>query len=316
MTDIVTIGDSSVDLFMKIEGDGVIEETDGDMPKICFFHGSKIPVDDFETTIAGNALNVAVGTKMLGIKTVIYSEIGDDQNTVEIYKGLRKIGVNTKYLRVNKETSTDVHAVIVYKGERTIFSYHGDRTYKVKNIPKSKWIYYTSMGDGFDVFQRELIEHLKNSKVGLAFNPGTIQMRAGVDRLKNILGHTDILFVNKEEGERIAGIETEDVKELHKKLQELGPKLTVITDADKGASADNSAEYETHEIYSDDKPLLDMTGAGDAFSSGFMSAIIRGKSLKEALSWGIINSGSVIKEIGAIRGLVDKKSMEELVKNV
>ena len=93
MIDILTIGDSSVDLFMKIAGDGVIEEIDHGVPKICFFHGSKIPVDDFETTIAGNSLNVAVGTKMLGLKTTIYSEIGDDQNTVEIYKKLRELAL-------------------------------------------------------------------------------------------------------------------------------------------------------------------------------------------------------------------------------
>ena len=316
MLDVLTIGDSSLDLFMRIEGEDVIEETDHDTPRICFYHGSKIPVNHFETTIAGNALNVTVAIKNLGLKTALYSEIGDDQNAEEIIEQLNEIGIETKYIHKNEGTLTDVHTVIVYKGERTIFSFHGKRNYQVLNLPKSKWIYYTSMGEGFETFQKDLVEHIRTTKTGLAFNPGTIQMMHGIDSLRNILEITDILFVNKEEAQKLTRSDEEKTETLHTLLHDLGPNLTVITDGKNGASAYDGQNFESHYIYSDSRPLLDMTGAGDAFSSGFMSAIVYGKLLKEALSWGTTNSGNVIKEIGSIRGLTDKETLEKILKVV
>jgi sugar/nucleoside kinase (ribokinase family) len=59
--------------------------------------------------------------------------------------------------------------------------------------------------------------------------------------------------------------------------------------------------------------VLDKTGAGDAFSAGFLSAIFYGKKLKEALAWGVVNSGNEIKEIGSIKGLCTKEQIEKIV---
>jgi sugar/nucleoside kinase (ribokinase family) len=50
-----------------------------------------------------------------------------------------------------------------------------------------------------------------------------------------------------------------------------------------------------------------MTGAGDAFAASFVSAILYGKTIKQALKWGVINANNQIKEIGAIKGLLDKE---------
>ena len=62
--------------------------------------------------------------------------------------------------------------------------------------------------------------------------------------------------------------------------------------------------------------MVDKTGAGDAFSAGFMSAIFYGKGLKEALAWGVVNAGNQIKEIGALKGLCDKNQIEKIVKEI
>ena len=51
------------------------------------------------------------------------------------------------------------------------------------------------------------------------------------------------------------------------------------------------------------------TGAGDAFGSGCLSALIHGKPLDEALLWGTCNSASVIGYTGSQKGLLKDSEM-------
>ena len=315
--DILTIGDTTIDLYMRIGLDSNLPNIGEDSsPKICFYHGSKIPVEQFSTSIAGNSLNVAFGTTHLGLRTSIYTELGDDPNADKIIGGLKEIGVDTTFCVKNKGTPTNVNSVIVYGGDRTIFSYHEKRNYNIQVWEKPKWIYYTSMGYGFESFQMDLIEYIeKNNDIGVVFNPGTIQMKAGLESFRNFLKVTDIFFVNKEEAQILVG-QAEPLDKLHVNLRKLGPSLTVITDGKNGASAFDGENLVTVNAYSDERPVIDKTGAGDAFASGFVAAIFYGKKLKEALAWGVVNAGNSIKEIGSINGLCTKEEIEEIVKKL
>ena len=313
--DLLAIGDVCIDLYMKVEGEEVSEDKDPKHPKICFYHGSKIPVRSLKTSIAGNAVNVSVGAARLGLKTSIYTEMGDDEEAVRIEKELSAEGVITKNLHKNKDVQTGIHPVIVYDGERTIFSHHEKRPYQMRGWPTPRWVYYTSVGPGFEQFQKELIEYLKNNpKIGVAFNPGTFHMRGGLGSIRNILQVTHLLFLNKDEAEHFVG--EDKLENLHKKLQELGPKLTVITEGNVGASAHDGAKLVNVPAYAINKPILDKTGAGDSFASAFTSALFYGKTLEEALVWGTINSSNVIREVGAIHGLKTKQEIEKMVKEL
>jgi sugar/nucleoside kinase (ribokinase family) len=305
--DLLTIGDSSIDQFMKVE-EGSADELQGE---ICFLHGSKVPIESFDTSIAGNALNVAVGTTLLEVKTAIYTEIGDDVNADRIINELKHLDIATDFCIKNKGTLTDVHPIVVYNNDRTIFIYHAKRNYKLQNWPTPKWIYYSSIGKDFGEFQNELIDYIKsNPTIGIAFNPGTYHLKAGLAAIGDFLKVTHLLIVNREEAVQLVG--DGKAEELHKKLQNLGPKLTVITDGDKGASAYDGQELIEMPAYEEGEPILDKTGAGDAFSSGFLSAIIHNKSLHQAVKWGLINSSSVIRIVGATHGLINLEEMEDL----
>lgn len=311
--DLLTIGDATIDLYMKIADKyGLPEEKGGLDKKICFYHGSKIPVEHFETAVAGNSYNVAVGCTKTGIKCGIYTELGKDDNGTRIIEDLKKSGVSTSYCVATPNIPTNVNSVIIYGNDRTIFSYHAERKYKIMQWEKPRWVYYTSMGKGFENFQKDFLKYINdNPGTGVAFNPGTIQMKTGLDSFKNILEITDILFLNKEESEAIVG--KGELKDLHKKLHALGPKLTVITDSINGSSCYDGSKITTQSIYSDNRPIVDKTGAGDAFASGFLSAIFYGKSAEIALKWGAVNSGSIIKEIGTTKGLLTKEEIEKIV---
>ena len=312
--DLLTIGDVCIDLYMKVDNAEIENHTDPEHPRICFNHGSKIPVQSVKSNIAGNAVNVSIGAQMMGLKTAIYAEMGNDEEALRIENELKEAGIATDYLVKNEGTTTGIHPVIMYGGDRTIFSHHEKIDYKLQDWPKSRWIYYTSLSPGFESFQEDLVDYLKqNPQIGTAFNPGTFQIRSGVDGLKNMLEVTHVLFVNKEEAELFVG--KGNVEDLHTKLQALGPKLTVITEGDNGATGHDGTNLVKVEAFPIDKPILDKTGAGDSFACGVLCALFYGKTLQEALTWGAINSSSVIREVGAVHGLQTKSQMEDLAAN-
>ncbi len=318
MIDLLTIGDVDIDLYMKIADNNELAASDkAGNPRICFYHGSKIPVEHFETSIAGNSLNVGVSCQLLGLQTSIYTELGDDSNGERIVSELKTLGVDTKYCLKNPGSPTNVHTVIVYGGERTIFSYHEKRNYRVLDWEKPKWIYYSSMGYGFEEFQKQFIQYLASpagKNIGVAFNPGTYQLKTGLESFKEFLKYTDILFLNVEEAKQIVG--DYEIPKLHEGLHKLGVKMSVITEAANGASASDGNETLNVPIYSDSRPVLDKTGAGDSFAAGFLAAITYGKDMHEALLWGTVNSGANVKVIGATKGVLTKAQIEEVVKTL
>lgn len=315
--DLLAIGDCSIDLYMKVDAKGVTTDTSTPQPKICFYHGSKVQVDAFRSSIAGNACHVSVGCKLLGLNVATYTELGDDSNADLFIKDFKDYGVLTDYCVKNPNSPTNVHAVIVYGDDRTIFTYHEKRNYKLYDWPKPKWIFYSSLAKGFENFQKELVAYLKkNPDIGVAFNPGTLQINAGLDDLKDILNVTDVLFVNKEEAEMILSKTFPTLEETHKALHALGPKLTLITDGKKGSSAYDGANFIYQGIPGDGSGVVDKTGAGDAYTAGVISALFYGKSLKTAMTWGMINSASVVKVIGGVHGLKTLKEIEEAAKTL
>ena len=97
---------------------------------------------------------------------------------------------------------------------------------------------------------------------------------------------------------------------LIRKFKELGPKMPVITDGPEGAFVVDENDVAWHmPMYPDPAPPVDRTGAGDSFSSTFTAAIALGLSPAEALSWGPINSMSVVQHIGAQKGLLTKEAL-------
>ena len=93
-----------------------------------------------------------------------------------------------------------------------------------------------------------------------------------------------------------------------------GPKIVVITDGCSGAQAsDGRRLYFCPALVAKRK---DATGAGDAFASGFTSAVILGENLKTALKYGTLNARNVINFSGAQTGLLARKEMAKKLKEV
>lgn len=321
--DLLTIGDVSIDQYMEIDNAKVVEDNGDSFLQIRY--GGKIPVDVFRASIAGNSCNVAITTNKLGLKTCVYTHVGNDPNGDKFSQTFNKVGIDDSLCIVDMEKPTNVHTIISFEGERTILSHHPKRTYTVEVVEQwiekngfPNWLYYTSMPPNFAAFQHDLVNFVKKhpNKMGICFNHGSTHTQAGVNSINDFLEITDIVFLNLEEAQFVTGTDTHEVEELHKYIHKLGPKISVITDSHNGSSASDGERVEKMGIYLHDLNIVDKTGAGDSFAGSFLAAIHYKKTLKEALLWGAINSAMVITQIGAIHGQITLEEMREIEKTV
>lgn len=310
--DLLSVGDANLDSFIVPSESEALCNINTKECLIAFSYADKIPVKNLEFAIGGNAANNSVGTSRLGVKTASVLTIGDDSTAIQIIERLKSEGVDTTYIIQQPATLSNFNVVVTYTGERTIFTYHTPRSYEFPTqLPKSPWMYLTSLGESYRPFYTHISEWLvKNPETKLAFNPGSWQLADGVKGIGNILKLSHIIFVNKQEAERLTGYEAKDgvTKELLVALSGLGPKISVITDGGNGAYVFDGNKF----LHCGIMPMdaYERTGAGDAFGSGFLSATIKGKTMEEALIWGTVNSASVIGYTGAQRGLLKEDEMD------
>lgn len=309
--DLLSIGDASLDVFMApTESEAVCEIHDKDS-LICFSYGEKIPVKNLEFSIGGNAANNAVGCSRLGIKTAIVLSLGDDNVGNLIVERLKGEGVAMDFVVRQPKTVSSYSTIINYSGERTIFTFHAPRTYEFPTeLPATPWIYLTSMGETFKPFYDQFISWMKGyPETKLAFNPGSRQLRAGLAAIKEVIEATYVIYVNRKEAEGLTGMQEsfKKEKELLKALCALGPKVSIITDGANGSFVYDGARFIKAEVLPVD--AYERTGAGDAFGSGCISALIKGKTFEEAVLWGTANSASVIGYTGSQRGLICENEM-------
>ena len=163
---------------------------------------------------------------------------------------------------------------------------------------KTRWLYLSSfVGQSFQT-SIKLVEYLSKKGTKIAFNPSIYLIKR--KNLKPILKYIDVLILNKEEAVILS-----KNKDYLKKLYNLGAKIVVVTDKNKKIQA-----YDGKKIYSlmpNKVKVVERTGAGDAFASGFVAAQIVDKSIQDSLKLGLKESEAVIKYFGAKNNLLRMK---------
>jgi sugar/nucleoside kinase (ribokinase family) len=317
MLDILCVGDSKIDIFLKIPDDNPHFGLDKEKNKLFLSYGEKIYIDRYILGIGGNATNTAVGVARLGLNVGLCAEIGKDEFSRKIIEELKKENINTDFLsQTDKETSISIG--LNYKDDRTLFTEHVQREHNFDfTILQTQFIYLTSLGNAWEPTYQKVLEFKTINNVKLAFNPGTIQLEKRGKVFMDILEQTDYLFVNKQEAEEIIyGKELEttaqndnQIKKLLYGLKNLGVKNVVITDSDNGSFVQDE-NNEFYELGVNQTDVVEKTGAGDAYTAGFLAAVLNGKSVDEAMRWGTLDASSVIQKIGAQEGLLTKSSLE------
>ena len=204
-----------------------------------------------------------------------------------------------------------------YKDERTILIKHEEYDYHWPHLRPNEvpeWVYFSSISEHAIKYHDQVSDWLDDRPdVKMAFQPGTFQMEAGVERLKRIYARTEVLILNREEAVFVSGGKYDDLHDLLDKLHALGPRIVVVTDGPKGAYASDGNRRLQMPLYPDPKPPYERTGAGDAFASTFVASIIKGNDIEHALQWAPINSMSVVQQVGAQAGLLNETELEQLL---
>lgn len=343
---IFTIGGATFDVFVHTKDQAIMEfMTPESRDKwLCLKHGGKIKVKEVIETFGGGATNTGVAFARMGFDVSTCAKIGAEYGE-RVIKNLKNEGVDTSFIRKTKRDKTAFSDIInTFDGDRTVLAYAGANQYfcakdlPVKDLEKADWIFLNHLTEKNSKIPNALISILKkNPNIKFAWNPGKEQLDQGVKKWKNLLEHTEILFVNKEEAAlftkkpyRLAGIKKEDPKhhiyiskdflppyaddisEIMLEFFKYGVKYVVITDGRNGAQASDGERLYFCPVVSTKR--IDTLGAGDSFASGFTSAMILDKNLKTALIYGTLNANSVVNHFGAQKGLLKKSEMNKRFK--
>ncbi len=318
--DVVSIGDIVTDAFIKLFDDQakVIEEEDKKL--LAMVYGTKIPFDHVEIIEAvGNSANAAVSFAKLGLNSALVANVGSDEHGRDMIAALNKNDVDTRFVRINHNKKSNYHYVLWYKEERTILIKHEEYDYHWPHLRPDeapKWLYFSSISEHAIQYHDQVSDWLdSHPDTKLAFQPGTFQMEAGVHRLHRIYKRCDVLILNREEAVTVGGGRHEDVNDLLDKLHEIGAKTVVVTDGPAGAYASDGTSRFSMPLYPDPAPPKERTGAGDAFASTFVAALIKGNNLEGALLWAPINSMSVVQKTGAQAGLLSEYQLQHFLKS-
>lgn len=312
--DLVAIGDTATDAFIRLRSEEVHEHINHETRELCLRFGGKIPYETVTVVPAvGNSANAAVCAAKLGLKSALVSNLGNDETGEKALASLRANNVDTSLVQKHDGLTSNYHYVLWYHDDRTILVHHENYPYSLPStIGKPKYIYLSSLGENSLPYHQEIAAYLKaNPEIKLAFQPGTFQIKLGFEQIKDIYELTEVFFCNTDEARLILKTAETGIKNLLLGISKLGPKIVVITDAKNGAYAYDGAKTYFMPAYPDSKPPLERTGAGDAFASTLVSALALGEPLEKALAWAPVNSMSVVQEIGAQQGLLTRETLEK-----
>jgi ribokinase len=296
--DVISFGSAVIDVFIHTD---LYEKNDF----IYYPVGAKILIKDLKFDIGGGGTNTAVAFSRLGLKTGCICNVGNDDNGRKILNLLKK--ENVVFLgKIHKKGMSGYSVILDSRGgERTILTYKGVNNdislneLDIKNI-KTKWLYYSALLDKSFITQKKLIELLSKKETKLAFNPSSYIIDN--ENLTYILNLTEILILNKEEAESLAK-RYRKKGDLLETLYSLGPKVIVITNKNKLAHCyDGNKKYSI--MPNKNIKVVERTGAGDAFASGFVAGQIVGYSIEKSLELGLNESESVLEHFGAKNNLL------------
>lgn len=297
--DIITIGELLIDMISQD-------------------YGENFECSTYNRFFGGSPANIAMNVKKLGIKSIIASSVGKDGLGKFLLNHLKKYEMDTSYIQ---EVDYSTSMVLVNKSKNSpipIFyraaDYHLAYNLKLKEaLKKSKIIHFScwpiSRLPVRETIEQAIEEAIKNEML-ICFDPNYHPMiwekgEDGVAYVKHIISKVDIVKPSEDDAERLFGKDTYE-NQIQKFLK-LGAKLVIMTLGKDGAIASNGIE--TIKFKTMASEVVDTTGAGDAFWSGFYAAIIKGYTIKEALNLGFAVSAYKLKYTGAV---VDLPKLEEI----
>lgn len=321
MNNVITIGTATRDVFLTSKSFKILKDPDH-LNRIgfeageaaCFALGSKIEVDKPIFQSGGGAINAAFTFSRMGIKTSSFFKIGEDSSGRGILNDLKKEKVMPVAVKDKDEKTAYSVVLLNAAGERTILVHRGASSdLKRKEIPfnrlRGNWVYIAPGGISYSLMV-DIVNHFKKIKAFVAMNPSGHYVSMGKNKLAPILNRLDAVILNREEAAALTGVHQSKTRGIFKKFDNLVPGIAVMTDGSKGSYVSDGRYLYTAGIFKESK-LVDRTGAGDAFGSGFIAGLIMKNDIHFALRVAAANATSVVEHIGANTGTLFKKDLQK-----
>lgn len=286
---VLVVGDVMTDVIVKPEG------------PIVFGSDRRAAI---ESRAGGSGANQAVWLGAAGAEVVFVARVGlVDKASQEAHFRLRHV---TPVLAGDAELGSGVLVTIVDpSGERSFLTDRGaNLNLCPEDLPDSLLdgtglvliSGYSFFAPGPRAAVQSLLARARGRKIPIAIDPASIGFldEVGPRTFLAWVGAADWLFANESEAEMLAG--TPDFEE---QMRVLGGQFgqVVIKRGRFGAvlgGRDGVAISRPAPIVK----VVDSTGAGDAFASGFIAALLEGAALERCLERGIENGARAVQFIG------------------
>jgi sugar/nucleoside kinase (ribokinase family) len=287
--DLVVIGDAFIDIIVPVNNTnkgGVFQK--------------KITIQ------IGGLANVAIWAARQNVKAAFIGKVGNDCQGKLYSKKLAAEGV-TPFLSISKDKPTGICVSLVHddKDRTMIINRNANDRLMENNIPiqvfeKSDYTYISGYSFQSKNLQNVFLYIMKEApkyETKMVFNGGSYNIiEKNIDRFLEIIkNHVDILILNYDEALTLT--KASSLQSAFERLKKISPKY-IITLGDKGAMGFDG-EKEIKSGIEPVKHLIDTTGAGDAFSGGFIASLINGEPFKESMQLGHELARRAIQKTGA-----------------
>lgn len=337
MTDIITIGSATMDVFVECNDANIVSTSSKSAKSefMCFPYGAKVEVTKFVSNTGGGGVNTALNFANLGFSTGVICKIGDDIYSKGILNALQHSKLDLSNIIQDNSVSTGFSIVLLsFQGDRTVLAQRGANATLKKSevnfdaIKQAKFLYIAPLSGESNRILTTVAEFAQNNGVKVCFNASTTSIKRGFEYIKKIIDTAEVVVMNKEEASMCTKIEIRsdtrnehfsnelihpDIKKMLEKLKSTQEQIVVITDGRYGAYAyDGKAFYQCSNFPAD---VVSTLGAGDSFASTFCAALERiNQNVGKALMYAAVNSASVVSNFGASEGFLTFDEIEKKLK--
>ncbi|MEK7453061.1 MAG: carbohydrate kinase family protein [Patescibacteria group bacterium] len=310
MYDVITIGAATKDVFLKSKDfNPIIDKRFLTGKALAFDLNSKNEVDDIFLSTGGGATNAAVTFARQGFKVASVVRVGNDASGKDVIEDLNSEGVDCSLIQKDRKPGTGYSTLITATdGSRVVLVKRGfssDIKYADIDFSKmqAKWFYISSLGGNLNLLSK-LLNFAKKNNIYVAFNPGNKELAFGITKLKSFFKKVHLLIINQDEASSLLNIPFKEEKKIFKELDDIIAEFVVMTKGKDGVSVSDGKDIYCAGI--PNSPIIERTGAGDAFGSGFVASILHGKDVTHAIQFATANSTSVIQYFSAKTGILKK----------
>lgn len=303
MLDLICIGTVTVDLYYK--GDSLSQNKDHFELAI----GGKYFADHFYEGLGGGGANVAIGLAKQGLKAGLIAKIGQNPFQPLIQTKLDSSAIEYKDLCQIEDGYMNISSILLSKsGEKTIVNYRTPHQHIItcdddyKMLLKGNAVYMANLS-GVPLKERIAILRYAKQHVRKTFaNLNVTDCRRPIEEILHFLDPVDVFIINTHEFADIVKTSYESIDFEKNVVSSFAPfrhdKVLVLTDGKKGSFA-----YFENKVYYTPAvkrvEVVDSTGAGDAYTAGFIAGYLRTHDIRKAMETGAEYSVTILRKLGS-----------------